>query len=84
MLMVLQGTYTFMSHELLQNLAVEHDVHHDNDSFFYVIFFMAVIFTGPNDKQRKDNFPKWLKHWLSPPDKEFLGDLKSAMIDMKQ
>ena len=70
-----------MSHELLQDPRIEHDVHHDNESFFYIILFMAIMFVGPNDRQRKDSFPKFLRHWLKPSDEQMLGDLKCSMIN---
>ena len=69
-----------MSHELLQNPQLEHQVHHDLHSFYYVIFFMAVMFVGPNDRVRKDEFPSFLRQWLKPSDEETLGAVKLALI----
>ena len=69
-----------MSHELLLNPKLEHQVHHDLHSFFYVIFFMAVMFVGPNDRVRKDEFPSFLRQWLKPSDEETLGSVKNSLI----
>ncbi|EIN14714.1 hypothetical protein PUNSTDRAFT_130341 [Punctularia strigosozonata HHB-11173 SS5] len=76
------GTLPFMAVQLLiYNSAIEHKVHHDLQSFFYVLCWACIVLEGPGQNRRRfDPMKTKLKVWMVGDDEETIGLNKSGQM----
>ncbi|EIN14736.1 hypothetical protein PUNSTDRAFT_130368 [Punctularia strigosozonata HHB-11173 SS5] len=76
------GTLPFMSVHLLANeTTIEHEVHHDLESFFYVLIWACIAFQGPGlYREPFDALKTPLKKWLVGDDDRDVAEAKMVQM----
>jgi hypothetical protein len=77
---ITQGTLPFMSwHLLVAREPITHEVHHDLESFFYVLIWACVVLEGPGRYRRKFDIMKTeLQWWVVGESIRKTGGMKQA------